>query len=246
MPLNIPTSWHGAYSLARSARDPYGNGKPVGNNTRLIIQADDEVGLLYHKTFIVTYHTNGGMTLNSGGWRTVTTKERISQALPMGWAIRSEQGQWFVVNVTSGVEYIYYDGFEFQPDGFDQLQPAPDPAKAKAELATWEYNKVVRQQIRRFVRNLTAEQVSNALEGHGSCEQCLIRPGLSHPDHLVVHVQENFLTKELVYASLAARGFVDPYLILNVVKVAAVVQDEVDSMLKQALRKYLDRQIMGV
>lgn len=47
-----------------------------------------------HDTDVVTLHPNGSYTLNSGGWRTVTTKDRINRYAPV--AVFQRKGQWFV------------------------------------------------------------------------------------------------------------------------------------------------------
>jgi hypothetical protein len=47
-----------------------------------------------HDTDVVTLHPDGSQTLNSGGWRTVTTKDRINAYSIAG--VWSERGEWKV------------------------------------------------------------------------------------------------------------------------------------------------------
>lgn len=55
--------------------------RKVSNNTWLIRQEDGSIALKLHATIIVTVQQDGKITLNSGGWRTPTTKGRINDAL---------------------------------------------------------------------------------------------------------------------------------------------------------------------
>lgn len=46
----------------------------------------DAIDVRYHSTVIVRYHRSGGTQLFTGGWRTVTTRQRINELVPArGW-----------------------------------------------------------------------------------------------------------------------------------------------------------------
>lgn len=49
----------------------------------------------YHGNIIVTYEP-GTIALNSQGYRTYTTKERLNWFLPHGWSVYQAQHKWFV------------------------------------------------------------------------------------------------------------------------------------------------------
>src|SRR5262249_27597834 len=51
------------------------------NNTRLI-RCGDDYAVVLHSTAVVTIHQDGTYTLRTGGWRTVTTKDRINKYSP--------------------------------------------------------------------------------------------------------------------------------------------------------------------
>lgn len=72
--------------------------RKVGNNTYLVRNSGvpgDSIHLKLHSTYIVTWYADGRIELNSGGWRTVTTKARINEYVE-GWGISQEHGQWFI------------------------------------------------------------------------------------------------------------------------------------------------------
>lgn len=56
-------------------------------------------GVTYHQTEVVRYHGGDHFTLNTGGWRTATTKRRMNQAAKhwgRGWRVYQKAGRWFV------------------------------------------------------------------------------------------------------------------------------------------------------
>lgn len=64
--------------------------RKVGNNTYAEILPDGSVGIMLHSTYVVKIHPDNSATLNSGGWRTPTTKDRINQYSP----VRVYQRDW--------------------------------------------------------------------------------------------------------------------------------------------------------
>ena len=72
--------------------------RKVGNNTYAYIQADGSVAIELHGTKVVVLYPNGLVKLNSGGWRTHTTKKRINQYSPV--RIYQEKYQWFLQDGT--------------------------------------------------------------------------------------------------------------------------------------------------
>lgn len=58
-----------------------------------------EIRVTYHSTDVVTVHANGNITLDTGGWRTVTTKTRMNQAanqFGLGYQVSQSDGIWSV------------------------------------------------------------------------------------------------------------------------------------------------------
>lgn len=59
-----------------------GAGKRLENNTHLVKLDEETYGVKFHKTVVVQIHHDGHYTLNSGGYSTPTTKERIRKYSP--------------------------------------------------------------------------------------------------------------------------------------------------------------------
>jgi len=68
--------------------------KKLKNNTYLVRIDSDSIGVQLHNTIVVTIHKDGTYTLNSGGWQTVTTKQRINEYCPV--RVNQRKFQWYV------------------------------------------------------------------------------------------------------------------------------------------------------
>jgi hypothetical protein len=83
--------------------------KKVANNTWLQVRPNEGengvIALKYHDTDVVTYNSNGLVVMDTGGWRTSTTKLRFNESyakLPVSvWA---NKGVWFVSMANDFVE----------------------------------------------------------------------------------------------------------------------------------------------
>lgn len=62
-------------------------------------QYDDSVpspAVVFHRTVIIFRKSEGAYVLDSGGYRTVTTKQRLNQLLPGGFSISQTDFAWTV------------------------------------------------------------------------------------------------------------------------------------------------------
>ena len=72
--------------------------RKLANNTYVVAVAEkfgDKMlcAVRLHQTDVVTFGPDR-VTVYTGGWRTVTTKDRINSSLPDGFGIRQEGGVW--------------------------------------------------------------------------------------------------------------------------------------------------------
>lgn len=68
--------------------------RKIGNNTYAYIELDDSVAIELHGTKVVVIHPDDSVTLNSGGWRTSTTKDRINKYSPV--SVYQKNYEWFL------------------------------------------------------------------------------------------------------------------------------------------------------
>jgi len=69
-------------------------------HTTVVRKPTGEIRVTYHSTDVVTVHANGNITLDTGGWRTVTTKTRMNQAanqFGLGYQVYQTGGVWRVM-----------------------------------------------------------------------------------------------------------------------------------------------------
>jgi len=77
-------TWEGADAYLRASNRGRGmEQRKIGNNTVLIRRTHDTIAVRLHGTDVVTYHRNGTMHLNTGGYDTVTTLSRIHHFSPV-------------------------------------------------------------------------------------------------------------------------------------------------------------------
>ena len=71
--------------------------------------------LTYHQTVVCEALPNGRTRLDSGGWRTATTKKRMnafSEALSLGWYVFQRDFDWYVSFGDTINTVAFYDGIE--------------------------------------------------------------------------------------------------------------------------------------
>jgi hypothetical protein len=72
--------------------------RKIGNNTYAEIEYDRSISVNLHGTDVVRFYPNGLVKLNSGGWRTHTTKQRINKYSPV--KIFQKNFEWFLADGT--------------------------------------------------------------------------------------------------------------------------------------------------
>ena len=70
--------------------------KLVRRNTRLTEYVDGRRTLRLHATDVLTWKPDGVIVLNSGGYRTHTTKERLNAFLPLDVRVYQKNYSWYV------------------------------------------------------------------------------------------------------------------------------------------------------
>jgi len=70
-----------------------------GRTTKITKGKDGSLAIRYHQTDVVLVAPDGTIVLNTGGWNTNTTKNRMNQAssqFNLGYQVWQENGKWFV------------------------------------------------------------------------------------------------------------------------------------------------------
>ncbi len=93
-------------------------GKTATNVYREIdpVNGIENTCIRYHSTVVVKFNRNV-IVLNSGGWRTVTTKLRMNQAsseFGLGFSVYQKDYEWFVRANWMGGDLPFSDGMTLQ------------------------------------------------------------------------------------------------------------------------------------
>jgi hypothetical protein len=97
--------WQGSEALAHAR----GKEKKLAGNTYLYRIDRDRLGIRLHNTTIVEIHADGTFTLNSGGWLTAVTMDRISENSPARLTGRNAQRRRNSEDI-EGVWWLRFDG----------------------------------------------------------------------------------------------------------------------------------------
>ncbi len=73
------------------------------------------MGVRFHSTRILTFHPEGTFTVNTGGYRTATTKQRLNALLPAGYRVFSKAYAWRISTPEGTFEFE--DGDTWKGDG---------------------------------------------------------------------------------------------------------------------------------
>ncbi len=90
--------------------------RTVANNTVLYRVSDDTIAVRLHYTNVVNLHADGTVTLDTGGWSTVTTKDRLNTYCPLGH-VYSDRGDWFFYPSNGAARFLFFDGMTINRAG---------------------------------------------------------------------------------------------------------------------------------
>lgn len=90
-------------------------GKRLKGNTTATIHSNDAIAIRYHSTDVATTYPDGSVMLDSGGWETSTTQDRINRFSPA--SVFSYKGRWTARYGNDNPSYYFEDGMILYPNG---------------------------------------------------------------------------------------------------------------------------------
>lgn len=187
--------------------------KLIDHNTVRYARENGDVVIRLHLTDIVTFKLGDKVVLNTGGWNTVTTRDRINKQLESscpGWRMYSEQndpylryGSW---SNDDAVTYHFHDGIVITGNTCDG--EVLDREKVKASKA---WQRRIKRYANTFLRKLSAGEIP-APSG-GDCWMCLFVDNKNrawgeapHQDHVYHHIVEKYYVPSLVLRAIDQFG----------------------------------------
>lgn len=199
--------------------------KFVARNTLRIKYKDGSEAIRLHDTDVVTFLPSGEVQLNSGGWRTVTTKERINQFA--NTRMYQEKGVWYVGGS------VFYDNMVLKNGKARKVLKPNLPAIEK-----------MKKKIAKFVALITKDNLP--VPSGGDCWLCCLvdkdgvpwgdqRP--DNHDHLHQHLKEKYLHGSLLVNAMREAGYRDE-------QIGFHYQLKVADTFKRAVRRYLQKRLI--
>lgn len=216
---------------------PGARAKIIARNTFKFTAADGAIVTRLHQTDVVRELGAGRYELNSGGWRTSTTKDRMNGAL-CGYHIYANKGSWYVCEGFGWKGGIpYYDGM-ILPDAFK-------PAARKIADRQEAKEQALRKSILKFLRGLDRFE-KLPLPSSGDCWLCCMHDSAgktmgehgNNADHLLEHIKENYIHGSLLVNAMRWAGYQD----FGIRYWLSQGKDN-RRAIKSALRRYLCRQL---
>lgn len=179
--------------------------RKLANHTYAVRDSESRINIRLHGTNVVTYHSNGRITLSSGGWRTPTTKDRINEFSP--FRLWQDKGIWSFTS--NGTRSMFYDGITIMKNG-RIIKPLREDKKTERLMKL----------IAAYCEKLKALDVLPKPED-GDCWLCSyheektgktfgeIRGSENQRDHILQHLKETYIHGSLIINAMRWAGYRD-------------------------------------
>ena len=206
--------------------------KFIATNTLRVEYTDGTKVIRLHKTDIITFLKNGNFCLNSGTWRTPTTKERINDNCPA--RISQNKSIWYLRDGN-----LFYDNCIINSEGKLISKPLNNSAIE---------NKVkkLKKQISDYCNLITKDNLP--YPNGGDCFLCSFheeKTGKSWGDfcnndneHLLNHLKEKYLHGSILVNSMRESNYSDMQIGLH-------YQMKFADTFKRSVRKYLQKRLIS-
>ena len=180
----------------------------IENNTIRYHKSDGTRVIRLHFTDIVTFHPDDSITLNSNGYQTPTTKDRMNRFSP--FQIYQEKNIWYVVNnYGEGETHVFADGITFYLNG--TVKGEGEDPKVFIKL-----NKEINKYVKGYMTALVNRQIR--LPSGGDCWDCYMKgddgrtmgdmkkfnPG--EENHITSHFKEKYYVPTLLINAMEEFG----------------------------------------
>lgn len=202
------------------------NGKPIGRNTRLFRRENGAIAIRLYDTDIVVVNKDNSIELYTGGFRTVTTKERINRFIPC--TLFQKNHQWYIGSYDNSIPF--YEGIKLNPNGTLKSENKPHPN-----------NSIMKKRILEYIDGFVAQCTKGIeLPSGGDCWLCC---GLSIGDdteHLLSHMKEGYYVPRLLFEAIKEHGYNAPLFIELISRRPGTEL----RIVRDSLRKYLFKRLL--
>lgn len=241
-----------AAELNETQMKRYGR-KLLQNNTYLYKRDENAYAVQLHLTDVVTIRRDGTFVLNSGGWRTPTTKERINNYAPC--TIQQMGGIWYVVPASPQIRQnctnfdyresirgcpVFEDGIVVQADGTVAGFRVSDTERY--ESAKRVIDRLVTKYLKGYIKSVMDAGIISRPSG-GDCWGCYMKVqgnpqseafGFSH---YFEHFKDEYFVPSLFLNAFALTKFGNPAAVFHMMN-SDVENGREPFELRNSLRKF--------
>lgn len=237
--------------ICAGIKGAYTDARKIANNTVQYKNDKGETVIRLHQTDIIVCHKNGSVTLNSGGWQTVTTKERMNTYLKAySLSVHQVKHKWVVMK-WDGETYRYshiapfVDGIVVRKDS-TVAKKYMDKANVKSRR-----DDKVEKQINTYLKQVKQNLAEGKyLPSRGDCFFCSMhtQEGIALGDatndngHIISHLEEKYVPGSLLWNAVKEAGY-HPEVYLNPDFGGWPGSDFRTKVVVRATRKYLKRRV---
>lgn len=179
--------------------------KMAGTSTLAYVTTNKDAVIRYHQTDVLRHKSNGDYVLDSGGYRTPTTKNRMNDNCNGLFQIGQEKGIWWLY-VTGRDRVEFFDGMVIGSDGSVVKQGRESYNARRTDAKHRKQIKAYCDKLKKVVDEGTLPKPSE-----GDCWVCMMEQG--HPDdstdngHIESHLQEKYIHGTLIVNALLWAGY---------------------------------------
>lgn len=222
--------------------------KKIDNNTYLEPRENDCIAVRLHETDIILLRPDNTYILDSGGWQTVTMKQRINEYSPA--RLSQSKGVWYVGDAEpypnhNWKAFPYVDGMIVDSRGLP-ISPESLPETEKLEKRRAKLDRMIAKYIKGYLAAMQANG-GPIQPDRGDCLGCQFRSvNGSHPanaddpmgvDHYLSHIKEKYYVGSLLLNALRERGYRDIRFIMAMIK-SDIENNREPYYAKQALQAF--------
>lgn len=181
--------------------------KLIMNNTVRYERNDGAIVIRLHHTDIIV-KKDGNVSLYTGGWKTVTTKDRLNNCTENIY-VYQEKSIWYVQTPKETVQF--FDGITIDAKG-NILNPRKERIQKRVQKETKDWLKKISKYCKK-VSELPEIPIPNA----GDCWFCLMfdkKPELqekptANSDHIMEHLNEQYIHGSIILNAMKDAGYQD-------------------------------------
>ena len=185
------------------------------HNTFVYTVREGETRYRLHHTDIVVVEEGVSITLFTGGWRTVTTKDRINKILSAVFRgrefwVTQHKGKWWLCQFGGAKDIEFFEGISITLDGYKVSAEPYSISRGKVKLERR------MEKVRKWAKAI--EKDGPPIPGPGDCWLCMFAANKEghrvtladvkkDAEHLLSHVDQNYLHGYLVVLALKVAGY---------------------------------------